>query len=93
MQKPWREAHPIVHGGHFWATKVGVHVGKTFAFLYVLQNLTSFEGEEDNNPLIWVSLMAQMVKNPPARQETRIRSLGQEDPLEKKISTHSSILA
>ena len=49
-------------------------------------------GEEDNNPLIWVSLMAQMVKNPPARQETRIRSLGQEDPLEKKISTHSSIL-
>ena len=50
-------------------------------------------GEEDNKPLIWVSLVAQMVKNPPARQETRIRSLGREDRLEKKISTHSSILA
>ena len=37
--------------------------------------------------------MAQMVKNLPARQETRIRSLGQEDPLEKKMATHSSILA
>ena len=35
--------------------------------------------------------MAQMVKNPPAMQETRLRSLGQEDPLEKEMSTHSSI--
>lgn len=43
MQKPWREAHPVVHGGHFWATKIGVHVGKIFTFLYVLQNLTSFD--------------------------------------------------
>ena len=34
-----------------------------------------------------------MVKNPPAMQETRIRSLGQEDPLEKGMVTHSSILA
>ena len=50
-------------------------------------------GEEDNKPLIWVSLVAQMVKNPPARQETRIRSLGREDPLEEDMTTHSSILA
>ena len=34
-----------------------------------------------------------MVKNPPAMQETRVRSLGQEDPLEKDMATHSSILA
>ena len=34
-----------------------------------------------------------MVKNPPAMQETRIQSLGQEDPLEKGMVTHSSILA
>ena len=39
------------------------------------------------------SLMAQMVKNLPAMQETRVRSLGQEDPLEKKMATHSGILA
>ena len=37
--------------------------------------------------------MAQMVKNPPAKQETQVRSLGQEDPLEKGMATHSSILA
>ena len=37
--------------------------------------------------------MTQMVKNLPAVQETWVRSLGQEDPLEKEIATHSSILA
>ena len=39
------------------------------------------------------SLVAQMVKNPPAVQETQVRSLGLENPLEKGIATHSSILA
>ena len=34
-----------------------------------------------------------MVKNPPAMWETWVRSLGQEDPLEKEMATHSSILA
>ena len=37
--------------------------------------------------------MSQQVKNPPAMQETWVRSLGQEDPLEEEIATHSSILA
>ena len=37
--------------------------------------------------------MAQTVKNLPAMQETRVLSLGWEDPLEKEIITHSSILA
>ena len=37
--------------------------------------------------------MAQMVKNLPAMQETWVRSLGQEDVLEKRMATHSSILA
>ena len=34
-----------------------------------------------------------MVKNPPAKQETRVQSLGQEDPLEKEMAAHSSVLA
>ena len=34
-----------------------------------------------------------MVKNPPAKQETSVQSLGWEDPLEEGIATHSSILA
>ena len=37
--------------------------------------------------------MAQTVKNLPAMQETRVRSLNQEDPLEKRMATYSSILA
>ena len=39
------------------------------------------------------SLVAQMVKNLPAMQETRIQSLGGEDPLEKRMVTHSRIFA
>ena len=39
------------------------------------------------------SLVAQPVKNLPAVQEMQIQSLGQEDPLEKGMATHSSILA
>ena len=39
------------------------------------------------------SLVAHTVKNPPAMQETWVRSLGQEDPLEKGMAPHSSVLA
>ena len=39
------------------------------------------------------SLVAQMVKNLPRMWETRIQSLGREDPLEKEMATHSSTLA
>ena len=47
------------------------------------------------NPLqySWAALVAQLVKNPPAMQETWVRSLGWEDPLEKGKATCSSILA
>ena len=41
----------------------------------------------------WASLIAQLVKNVPAMQETYVRSLGWEDPLEKGKATHSGILA
>ena len=41
----------------------------------------------------WASLVAQLVKNPPAMQETWVQSLGLEDPLEKGKAAHSSILA
>ena len=39
------------------------------------------------------SLVAQRIKCLPAMQETQVRSLGQEDPLEKEMAIHSSILA
>ena len=41
----------------------------------------------------WASLVTQKVKNLPAMQETKVLPLGQEDPLEKGMATHSSILA
>ena len=41
----------------------------------------------------WASLVAQLVKTPPAMEETWVKSLGWEDPLEKGKATHSSILA
>ena len=39
------------------------------------------------------SFIAQLVKNLPAMQETRVRSLAREDPLKKEMATHASILA
>ena len=41
----------------------------------------------------WASLVAQLVKDPPAMLETWVRSLGWEDPLEKGKATHSGIMA
>ena len=42
---------------------------------------------------MWASLVAQMVKHLPAMRETQVRFLGWEDPLEKEMATHSSVLA
>ena len=52
-------------------------------------------GEVISYPLqyLWVSLMAQTVKNPSAMQETWVQSLGWEDLLEEGMATHSSIIA
>ena len=44
-------------------------------------------------PTMMASLVAQMVKNLPAVEETQVQSLGWEDPLEEEVATHSSILA
>ena len=52
-------------------------------------------GEGTGYPLqdSWASLVAQLVKNPPAMRETWVQSLVWEDPLEKRKATHSRILA
>ena len=49
--------------------------------------------ERDIDIDIWVSMVAQMVKNLPTMWETGVWSLGQEDPLDKEMATHSSIFA
>ena len=55
----------------------------------------SSPGEGIGYPLqfSWASLVAQLVKNPPAMRETWVRSLGWEDSMEKGKATHSGILA
>ena len=50
-------------------------------------------GKDHFTKIDWASLVAQMVKNLPAMQETQVRPLSQEDPLKKEMATHSSILA
>ena len=53
-----------------------------------LQYILKLSGNGGEGP----SLMTQMVKNLPAMLETWVQSLGQEDPLEKRMATHSSIV-
>ena len=60
-----------------------------------IPRLGSSPGEVIGYPLqySWASLVSQLVKNPPAMQETWVQSLGREDILEKEMATHSSTLA
>ena len=70
---------------------------ETFGFLSIRYMKMAFQDVDDlflcDNPLPQASLVAQTVKNLPAMQETWVQSLGWEDPLEKGMDTHSSILA
>ena len=61
----------------------------------MIPELGGSAGEGIGSPLqySWASLVAQLVKNPPAMRETWVLSLGWEDPLEKVKAIHSSILA
>ena len=63
--------------------------------LDLIPGLGRSPGEGIGYPLqySWASLVAQLVKNPPAMWDTWVQSLGWEDPLEKEMATHSSILA
>ena len=60
-----------------------------------IPGLGRWPGERLGYPLQYfgTSLVAQLVKNPPVMQETQVQSLGWEDPMEKGMATHSSILA
>ena len=42
---------------------------------------------------VWNVPVVQVIKNPPVMQETQVRSLGQEDPPEQEMATHSRVLA
>ena len=57
-----------------------------------LKHCNKYELIQSPHALTRASLVAQTLKNPPAMWETWVRSLGQEDPLEEGMATHSSIL-
>ena len=69
-------------GGAWWAAVYGA-----------AQSWTRLKQLSSSSSSSRTSLIAQLENNLPAMQETWVRSMGQEDPLEKKLSTHSSILA
>ena len=56
-----------------------------------LSQAASLNGQKPRD--FWASLVAQMVKHLPGIQETRVRSLGWEDPLDMEMATHSNIFA
>ena len=60
---------------------------------YSFQHINTYSRNYNIYTHLGASLIAQLIKNPPAMQETPVRSLGWEDPLEKELATHSSILA
>ena len=76
-----------------WTTTTILCQGTSLVAQLVLLVLYPWEGTGYRLPYSWASWVAQMLKNPPATQETWVWSLGWEDPLEKGMATHSSILA
>ena len=93
---PWRRGRlptPVFLG--FPGASAGEESACNEGALGSIPGLGRSPGEGKGYPLqySWASLVAQLVKNPPAMQETWVRSLGWEDPLEKGKATHSSILA
>ena len=67
--------------------------GRWELFEFLRGNLGYWQDIFHERYAIGASLVAQMLKNLPAKQETWVESLGLEDPLEKEMSTHSSVLA
>ena len=64
---------------------------------FTRKNYMLYYGEKNKKinclTIIWTSLVAQMVKRLSTMRETRVRSLGREDPLEKEMAIHSSTIA
>ena len=74
-----------------WGTKIAFLLSQIFIALSPI--LALWERQQDTRHGFGASLVFQLVKNLPAVQETQVWSLGWEDPLEKEMATHSSILA
>ena len=96
----------LQHSSFLWIFRVPLELtglislqskGLSTAFSNITVQKHQFFGTQhylwSNSYIHWAFLVAQLVKNLPAMRETWVQSLGWEDPLEKRKSTHSSILA
>ena len=83
--------HTILH--NMWEPGWKGSLGKNGYIYICMAESLHCSPETIVNWLYWASLVAQMVKNLPTMQETRVQSLGWEDSLEKEMATHYSISA
>ena len=98
LQVPQQGAHPVESSGGRRLTPPFVNVYQSKQTSGRVGMLTACvllyrKSKLKAQVLSGASLVAQMVKNLPAKQETRVGSLGQEDPLQEGMATHSSFLA
>ena len=74
--------------------KINLPYNQAIPLLRIYLKITKTLIQKDMHTSMFIaSLVAQMVKNPPAMWETRVQSLGWEDTLEEEMAIHSSILA
>ena len=81
---------PLRHPDFFELGYLRVGTRRTVWLTYDLLKEREISQVKDT---LWASLLIQMVVNSPAMQETQVQSLGQKEALEKRMATHSSILA
>ena len=85
--------HIFCHIGEIFMNPLVWDKCYTLSSSVTMEDADSIKKERNSIWGNWASLVAQLVKNLPAVEETRVQSLGWEDPLEKEMATHSSILA
>ena len=75
----------------YWLNCVPLQINMVKFWIPVTKNVTLFGNKVTADILVFPS--GSVIKNPPAMQETQVQSLGWEDPLEKEMATHSSIIS
>ena len=89
-------SHLYMTTGKTKALTIGTFVSKVMSLVFNMLSMLAIAFLPRSfyiKPVFLSSPGDSVVKNPPARQETRVQSLSQEDPLEEEMAIHSSILA
>ena len=92
-KKTFPKIHIFCHTGEIFMNPLVWDKCYTLSTSITMEDADSIKKERNSIWGNWASLVAQLVKNLPAVEETRVQSLGWEDTLEKEMATHSCILA